>query len=268
MRRKRFALFGIALLLLVGLLSGAYFIVEYKNAMREQDENTALEGAYASIVVEDDGGASALPVPEAPIEDVDMPEKPYLEADFPSLLETNGDTVGWICIPDTELSYPVVQADDNHTYLNKSFTGRRSGSGAIFMDMNNDAEYLDDNTVLYGHNMGYGQTTMFGLLLNYKDEEYYRAHRFIQFDTVYEDHGWWKIFAVINLQAGVSELDYMTYQFGTPDEFEDWILLAQSLSYYEADMTVNASDKILTLSTCDRSAGRGGRLIVMARKCR
>ena len=139
MRRKQFALFGIALLLLIGLLSGAYFIVEYKNAMREQDENTALEGAYASIVVEDDGGESALPVPEVPIEDVDMPEKPYLEADFPSLLETNWDTVGWICIPDTELSYPVVQADDNHTYLNKSFTGRRSGSGAIFMDMNNDA---------------------------------------------------------------------------------------------------------------------------------
>ena len=124
------------------------------------------------------------------------------------------------------------------------------------------------DTLSVQHIMGYGQTTMFGLLLNYKDEEYYRAHRFIQFDTVYEDHGWWKIFAVINLQAGVSELDYMTYQFGTPDEFEDWILLAQSLSYYEADMTVNASDKILTLSTCDRSAGRGGRLIVIARKCR
>lgn len=51
MRRKRFALFGIALLLLVGLLSGAYFIVEYKNAMREQDETRLWKAPMQALLL-------------------------------------------------------------------------------------------------------------------------------------------------------------------------------------------------------------------------
>lgn len=267
MKKRKAILFGVILLLITGIAFGIYFIAQYTAAKEEQNENAELQKTYASIIVQSDNEENCF-VPEDTIEDIDMPQSLYLEANFSELLKTNKDTVGWICIPDTELSYPVVQSENNYEYLNKGFNGRQRSSGAIFMDMNNDAEYLDDNTVLYGHNMGHGQTTMFGLLLNYKDEEYYNEHRFIQFDTIYENHGWWKIFAVINLQAGIDELNYMTYQFGTPEEFEDWIMLAQSMSYYDMDMTVNATDKILTLSTCDHSAGRNGRLIIMARKCR
>lgn len=267
MIKRRILLLSIIILLIVGTLSGIYFVARYNEAKQEQKENEDLQSSYASLVVQEND-ADTSPEPDSQWEDTDMPKTPYLKADFPALVSTNKDTVGWICIPDTELSYPVVQAEDNYVYLNKNFNGRHSGSGAIFMDMNNSAEYLDNNTVLYGHNMGHGQTTMFGLLLNYKDEEYYNEHRFIQFDTIYEEHGWWKIFAVINLQAGIDELDYMTYQFGTAEEFEAWLTLAQSMSYYDADMTVGVTDKILTLSTCDRTAGRNGRLIIMARKCR
>ena len=44
-----------------------------------------------------------------------------------ALREVNEEVIAWIYIPDTEVSYPVLQAADNEYYLNHTWTRERSG---------------------------------------------------------------------------------------------------------------------------------------------
>lgn len=76
------------------------------------------------------------------------------DVDFDALAEINPDVVGWIYIPGTVVNYPVVQTDDNTTYLTTLFDLSGNGSGAIFMDMDDTAPgMIDQQTTLYGHHM-------------------------------------------------------------------------------------------------------------------
>lgn len=49
------------------------------------------------------------------------------------------------------------------------------------MDANNHADFSDQNTFIYGHNMK--DKTMFGKLNNYKDEEFYKENPYFYIYT-------------------------------------------------------------------------------------
>jgi sortase B len=198
-------------------------------------------------------------------EDSQEAELQYIVADFYFLKYINPDAVGWIAIPGTPISYPVVQAADNVKYLNRSFDGSHSKAGTPFADKDNNMENLDTNTIIYGHNMGTGRTDMFSTLLRYKDQEFYSAHKYIQFDTVYELHGYWEVFAVIELDIRNTGFQYQQMRFHSESEFMDWIDDAKALSFHETDRIITPDNHILTLSTCDRGRyGRSGRLLILA----
>ena len=88
--------------------------------------------------------------------------------------------------------------------------------------------------------------------------------RYIQFDTIYQHHGFWKVFAVIEYDIRDSGFQYRQFQFSGNADFMDWIEKAVDKSLYEADMDIAPQSHILTLSTCDRSKyGRNGRLLIL-----
>lgn len=250
----------VVILLAVAACCGVFFAVEWAAADAEVHEYEQIQSDYSEVVYDESAGES-----DAPVSETDG--LPYTLVDFDALLEQNPDTVGWIAIPDTLINYPVVQAANNSKYLNISFSGTRSGAGAVFADAKNNMQVLNQNTVLYGHNMGSGRTDMFGTLLYYNDADYYDGHRYIQFDTIYEQHGWWKVFAVINHDIHSKDFDYLRLDFESADEFMEWVAAAQALSLYEADVVIQEGDRILTLSTCDRQFyGRNGRQLILAVK--
>ena len=77
--------------------------------------------------------------------------------DFDELAKINADVVGWIYVPGTPINYPVVQTDNNTTYLSLLFDKTGNGSGSIFMDMDDTAPgMVDEQTTLYGHHMNDG----------------------------------------------------------------------------------------------------------------
>lgn len=261
MTKKKAIHIAIFLLLAVAALCGFFFVREYRTAREEISAYAAVQDEYVSIIVE------PTPEPDGETPLSETAGLPYAQVDFEALSRKNPDTVGWVAIPDSVISYPVVQAQDNEKYLNVSFDGKRSGAGTPFADKDNNMRVLDANTVLYGHNMGAGRQDMFGSLLSYKDEEYYLAHRYIQFDTVYELHGWWKVFAVIEHDSSSKDFQYMQLQFSDTDAFMDLIAQAKAHSVHDADVEIGPDDRILTLSTCDRSRyGRNGRLLILAVK--
>ena len=106
---------------------------------------------------------------------------------------------------------------------------------------------------------------MFGSLLSYKDKSYFETHRYIQFGTIYQQHGWWKVFAVIEHDIRSEEFQYLHTQFDSDDDFLEWIDAATARSLFDSGLQLSANDRVLTLSTCDRSRyGKNGRLLILA----
>lgn len=94
--------------------------------------------------------------------------------DVGEIVKANPDCVGWIYVPDTILSYPVVHSSNNDKYLKHTFMGKPNAAGAIFLDARNTADLQGPHVIIYGHNMKDG--SMFGLLPNYLQKDYLEAH--------------------------------------------------------------------------------------------
>lgn len=94
---------------------------------------------------------------------------------FEVLLEENRDVKAWLTIPGTGISCPVVQAEDNETYLYRDFHGNESTAGAIFLDCESDPDCRGAHTIFYGHHMRNG--SMFAELVRFKEKDFFEEHR-------------------------------------------------------------------------------------------
>lgn len=103
---------------------------------------------------------------------------------FDSLLKMNKDTVGWIYVKNTNINYPVVQGNRNNYYLWRDFNKKRNNYGWIFMDYRNNHNNLDQNTIIYGHNVKEG--IMFGTMRTMMNPSWYNKtdNRLITFNTL------------------------------------------------------------------------------------
>ncbi|EGP9899719.1 class B sortase, partial [Listeria monocytogenes] len=90
------------------------------------------------------------------------------------LQKLNKDMVGWLTIADTEIDYPILQSTDNDYYLHHNYKNEKARAGSIFKDYRNTNEFLDKNTIIYGHNMKDG--SMFADLRKYLDKDFLAAH--------------------------------------------------------------------------------------------
>lgn len=186
-------------------------------------------------------------------------EKPILvdeEYDFTELLETNGDTIGWILITGTSIDHPIVQASDNSYYLTHDFNHAHSNYGSIFMDYRNAADFSDNHTIIYGHNMRNG--TMFHDLNEYSNQEFWDEHAFID---VYSPDGYrkWEIFSTYSTETN---FDYLQTEFNSPEDYAVFINVLLSKSEWSNDgIQVTVEDRILTLSTCSNDSGNSRRVV-------
>lgn len=175
----------------------------------------------------------------------DSPEK--LSSMFEKLRETNPDTVGWIDIPGTDISYPVVQAEDNDFYRTHNFFKEENRGGAVFLDAQDHIGFTNENTVLYGQNMTDG--SMFAALKNYQDKSFLSAHSTI---SIYLADGTAKDYRVFAAYIASDEGESFTDTFSSHGEFEKYVTAMKALSESESDVDVLGGKSILTLSTCEK----------------
>lgn len=176
-----------------------------------------------------------------------------------SLLPINPDVIGWLKVNNTNVDYPVVQASDNEYYLKHNLYKETDKNGWIFMDYRNSHNFLDANTIIYGHNMYYSGV-MFGTLVNAYKKTWYTnpENQIISYDTIYESNKY-QIFSIYKVQK---TKDYLKTYFGSDEEFNNYVDLVKGRSIHDFGIEVNPGDKILTLSTC---TGDNQRLVIHAK---
>lgn len=95
--------------------------------------------------------------------------------DFTALRQINPEIIAWLTIPGTEIDYPIVQTDNNDTYLTTGFDKNASASGAIYLDCDSDGTLTGKHSIFYGHHMRDG--SMFAELVKFKKEDFFNSHR-------------------------------------------------------------------------------------------
>lgn len=163
---------------------------------------------------------------------------------FKNLKQINPDIMGWVKIPNTVIDYPVLQGKDNEYYLKHSVNREIISDASIFMDYRNNAKIPDFNTILYGHNMRDG--LMFACLSKYKQENFFKTHPFIYFDTPYSK-GIWQVFSIYVTDT---KFDYIKTSFESTDECVKFINSICIKSIFKNKVQITPQDRILTLSTC------------------
>lgn len=188
----------------------------------------------------------------------DEPE-PAHRRNLAPLFAQNSDCIGWLCIPDTAVNYPVMYTpNDPQKYLRRNFDCEYSQSGTPFLDGRCSME--SDNLIIYGHNMR--NDTMFGSLPKYMEEAYRQAHPVIEFETE-AGCAEYAVFAVVT----VKKYDdwYGFIKAADREEFEKQLERIRSKALYCSDAIPEYGVQLFTLSTCYNSAN-DGRLLVIASK--
>jgi sortase B len=102
----------------------AFMLVRQMTSYRAGDEAYAEASEIAAIPEVPETETVQQPTEQPPQETQTEPEPapsadPYAQAleqmDLPALQQVNSDVIGWIAIPGTEISYPLVQGTDNDT---------------------------------------------------------------------------------------------------------------------------------------------------------
>lgn len=167
-----------------------------------------------------------------------------LKTDFDRLLRDNPDVIGWICLPDSKINYPVVIADDNDYYLHRRVDGEYSYGGTIFMDTNCMSDWSSRNSILYGHNMNDG--SMFAELIEFKKQETYDRNPYLYLDTPDRRYR-------LDIFSGfVTDPESEAYRiiFTDEDSFVSWCEDMSEKSLIVTDDCPLPTSRIVTLSTC------------------
>ena len=176
-----------------------------------------------------------------------------------SLKQQYPDLYGWIELPGTSINYPIMQSDDNEYYLTHSYRGTFLQAGSIFADYHCSRTLMSNyNLVLYGHHMA--DTSMFHSLDSYLDEDFFRNNNTVYIYTL-DGMYTYKVFSVY---ATDKYYPYIQTVFTSSQSFLNFAERVRSNSIYTAEgITFDASDRLLTLSTCSNRT-EDGRLAVHA----
>ena len=217
---------------LIPLLSALVVIsafMIYRQITTQQKEINKFD-ELVEIVEETSGITEETTEEPKKIESLDQTPK---SRNLKPLFERNSACIGWICIPGTNINYPVMHTPNNpQKYLRKDFDGNYSQSGVPFLDARCD--YESGTAIIYGHNMKNG--TQFSDLKKYLNADFRSSHSVIEFET----KNGVRLFTVISVI--------------TTDIYD------------EIYNQINTDDTLM-LSTCYGNA-KSGRLIIIAKEAK
>lgn len=176
---------------------------------------------------------------------------------FEELKRKNPDVLGWLSVYGTGIDYPLVQGEDNDVYLNTNVTGEYALSGSIFLDCKNQRDFLDFNSIIYGHHMEKG--TMFGDIGKFVEPEFFEEHRYGSIYYAGENHGI-EFFAALSVDA------YDTGVFRPAvagmEAQQEYLDGVWTKAVQKRELDITTDDRLVLLSTCDSRSTSGRNILV------
>jgi len=181
-----------------------------------------------------------------------------LDLDLSALQAVNSDVIGWISIPDTPISYPLLQGTDNNYYLNHAWDRVYNPGGSIFLEYKNRPDLNNFNTIIFGHRMS--DSSMFNSLRHYSGQEYLESHPRVYIATT-EGVRVYRIFAAMT----VTVTDPVYWLITTQEKYKQPMIdFCLEHSVLKTDLIPSAEARFLTLSTCTGLTVTDDRWVVVA----
>ena len=248
MTRKTLPAFLLCLAILAGIFGYLVYLVSDRLLT-----SRFVPGNPSPVVTASPPTPAPTPVPTPSPTPVPTPvptptPTPYVSPmDFEALWRQNGDIYAWIELPDTWLSYPILQHPTVDTYyLNITVDGYDGYPGSIFTFPLEGKRFDQFNTVIYGHNMMDG--SMFGNLKNFRSESYMREHRLLRVYTP-ESTLDYAVFAALTYDDRLITATYDDRCVPDRQAYLDSIFAHDGV-FVTDGLEINTDSHLLTLSTC------------------
>ena len=255
-----------AVLLVSGFLYALYVFRGYEKGKRSYQN---LEDAYTCVYEREDvsplGPEDSLETEQLnesvhsalhPAPPLDAPKRRTV--DWDGLKSQNEDIIGWIDIPAVEISYPLVQGDDNEFYLHRGIDKEYLFAGCLFLDSACDRELQNYNSIIYGHNMRNG--SMFARL-----KEFLAAVTIPKcpYFWIYTPDGDF-LYRIVSAHTAAPGSDTYTIRFRDYESYAAWIEKMVRLSVPDCGASASAGDHLVTLSTCTNDSS--ARMVVQGKR--
>ena len=249
----RTALICLCVVFLCVFAFSAYKIISTLQGYKQAEQTyTNIAQEHVTIIT------SPTPVPQSEVkgDGIDPEVSPIGNVDFDGLRAKSPDYAAWIYSPDTVINYPIVYTDNNFYYLDHIPVEQYNSAGTLFIDCKCAADFSDQNTLIYGHNMNDG--SMFASIREYAKQEYYDAHPVIYISTPDFNYR-------LDLIAGfLTEPTSFACanNFDEPEQFMAYIEAIQAMSTFKSDVEVTEEDRVVSLSTCTYEINDGRYVVV------
>lgn len=142
---KRFIYYAfIGIALICGFCFGKYLFLKINTTPVASDN--VIEDAPSGGILSNFFANNDIAAKEA--------EKGDLKAKYESAKGKARDTEGWIYVENSHIDYPVMLGDNNY-YLNRTYDGKPSSAGSIFLDQTQTG--FGNVSVIHGHNLFNGR---------------------------------------------------------------------------------------------------------------
>lgn len=170
--------------------------------------------------------------------------------DFKTLKAQYPDVIGWLNVPGTEIDYPILMSskdEDTDYYLRRTIDGKDSLPGCIYVEKEQNKDFSDFNTIIYGHNMRNG--TMFGTLKRFRNEQFFNEHPEFTIET--EDKLMtYKIYVSVRMDDRHLLKSYDQSTESGKEQYLKDIASGSDSYFHQSDLKPTENDHLITLSTC------------------